>query len=226
MPARTGKFEEADGGTLFLDEIGNIPLHLQAKLLRVLQDRAVVRVGSNWRIPIDIRLVCATNSDITGLVSEGRFREDLYYRINTIHLHLPPLRERRDEIIPLSEMFISEFSERYSRTGLSLGDDSREALCRYDWSGNIRELRNCIEKAVILSGGDVITPDDLQLSERYRHAPEGVPGDDSVNCTLEDMEIKMITNALKKYEGNMSLVAKSLGITRQTLYNKMKRYNF
>ena len=223
---RTGKFEEADGGTLFLDEIGNIPLHLQAKLLRVLQDRAVVRVGSNRRIPIDIRLVCATNSDITGLVSEGRFREDLYYRINTIHLHLPPLRERRDEIIPLSEMFISEFSERYSRTGLSLGDDSREALCRYDWSGNIRELRNCIEKAVILSGGDVITPDDLQLSERYRHAPEGVLGDDSVNCTLEDMEIKMITNALKKYEGNMSLVAKSLGITRQTLYNKMKRYNF
>ena len=223
---RTGKFEEADGGTLFLDEIGNIPLHLQAKLLRVLQDRAVVRVGSNRRIPIDIRLVCATNSDITGLVSEGRFREDLYYRINTIHLHLPPLRERRDEIIPLSEMFISEFSERYSRAGLSLGDDSREALCRYDWSGNIRELRNCIEKAVILSGGDVITPDDLQLSERYRHAPEGVPGDDSVNCTLEDMEIKMITNALKKYEGNMSLVAKSLGITRQTLYNKMKRYNF
>ena len=139
---RTGKFEEADGGTLFLDEIGNIPLHLQAKLLRVLQDRAVVRVGSNRRIPIDIRLVCATNSDITGLVSEGRFREDLYYRINTIHLHLPPLRERRDEIIPLSEMFISEFSERYSRTGLSLGDDSREALCRYDWSGNIRR-RKC-----------------------------------------------------------------------------------
>lgn len=224
---RTGKFEEADGGTLFLDEIGNIPLHLQAKLLRVLQDRAVVRVGSNKPLPVNIRLVCATNSDITGLVSEGRFREDLYYRINTIHLHLPPLRERRDEIIPLSEMFISEFSGKYSRDGLHLGEDSREALCNHDWSGNIRELRNCIEKAVILSVGDMITPNDLQLSEKYRRVPETKSGDEdaSVNGTLEDMEIKMITHALKKYEGNMSLVAKSLGITRQTLYNKMKRYN-
>lgn len=224
---RTGKFEEAAGGTLLLDEIGNIPLHLQAKLLRALQDRAVVRVGSNKPVPVDIRLICATNSDIDGLVASGQFREDLFYRVNTIHLHLPPLRERRDEIIPLSEMFVAEFSEKYFRKGLRLGDDSSRLLREYDWYGNIRELRNCIEKAVILSVGDVITPDALQLSEKYRRVNDAVGDaeDSSVNGTLEDMEIKMISHALKKYEGNMSLVAKSLGITRQTLYNKMKRYN-
>ena len=223
---RTGKFEEAGGGTLFLDEIGNIPLHLQAKLLRALQERAVVRVGSNKPIPIDIRLICATNSDIPALVAGGRFREDLYYRINTIHLHLPPLRERRDEILPLSEMFVKIFSEKYSRDGLFLSTESREALVRHDWSGNIRELQNCIEKAVILTSGNCISPDDLQLSEKYAPRNTGVKeGEDFTAGTLEDMEIKMITHALKEYEGNMSLVAKSLGITRQTLYNKMKRYN-
>lgn len=223
---RTGKFEEAGGGTLFLDEIGNIPLHLQAKLLRALQERAVVRVGSNKPIPIDIRLICATNSDIPALVAGGRFREDLYYRINTIHLHLPPLRERRDEIVPLSEMFVKIFSEKYSRDGLFLSTESREALVRHDWSGNIRELQNCIEKAVILTSGNCISPDDLQLSEKYAPRNTGVKeGEDFTAGTLEDMEIKMITHALKEYEGNMSLVAKSLGITRQTLYNKMKRYN-
>lgn len=223
---RTGKFEEAGGGTLFLDEVGNIPLHLQAKLLRVLQERAVVRVGSNKPVPIDIRLICATNSDIPALVAGGRFREDLYYRINTIHLHLPPLRERRDEIVPLSEMFVKIFSEKYSRDGLFLSAESREALVRHDWSGNIRELQNCIEKAVILVSGNCISPDDLQLSEKYAPRNTGVKeGEDFTVGTLEDMEIKMIAHALKEYEGNMSLVAKSLGITRQTLYNKMKRYN-
>ena len=158
-----GKFEQADGGTLFLDEIGNIPLHLQAKLLRVIQSRSVVRVGGSKAIPVNIRLICATNMDLEQLVREGRFREDLYYRINTVHLALPPLRERKEDIVPLAERFIGQFAGKYHRSLTGLDDSAKTALENGRWSGNIRELQNCIEKAVILSEGTELTAGDLQI---------------------------------------------------------------
>ena len=151
-----GKFEQADGGTLFLDEIGNIPLHLQAKLLRAIQNRSIVRVGGNEAKPINIRLICATNMDLEQLVREGRFREDLYYRINTVHIALPALRERKEDIVPLAQMFLERFAEKYHRPLTGIAPDAAAMLTEGRWSGNIRELQNCIEKAVILSDGNGI----------------------------------------------------------------------
>ena len=217
-----GKFEQADGGTLFLDEIGNIPLHLQAKLLRVLQNRAVTRVGDTRSIPIDIRLICATNKDLEKMVREGEFREDLYYRINTMHLHLPALRERRDEIVPLAEMFLRKYSERYRRNVDGLSLEAEEKLKMHRWSGNIRELQNCIEKAVILSEGHILTADDLQTAPSYE-VEESVTF--SGADTLEMTEEKAIRAAMNRFGGNLSMVAKSLDISRPTLYAKLKKYN-
>ena len=218
----TGKFEQADGGTLFLDEIGNIPLHLQAKLLRVLQNRAVTRVGDTRSIPIDIRLICATNKDLEKMVRDGEFREDLYYRINTMHLHLPALREREDEIVPLAEMFIRKYSERYRREVSGLSPEAKEKLKSYRWSGNIRELQNCIEKAVILSEGSTLTTADLQLAPSQEIAEsETISGEE----TLEMAEEKAIRAAMNRFGGNLSMVAKALDISRPTLYAKLKKYN-
>ena len=218
-----GKFEQADGGTLFLDEIGNIPLHLQAKLLRVLQNRAVTRVGDTKSIPVDIRLICATNKDLEKMVREGEFREDLYYRINTMHLHLPALRERTDEIIPLTEMFISKYAERYRREVTGLTSDAAEKLKTHRWSGNIRELQNSIEKAVILAESQMLTDSDIQLAQvaPARNEPDAKSGED----TLEMAEEKAIRAAMSRFGGNLSMVAKSLEISRPTLYAKLKKYN-
>ena len=217
-----GKFEQADGGTLFLDEIGNIPLHLQAKLLRVLQNRAVTKVGDTKSIPIDIRLICATNKDLEKMVRDGEFREDLYYRINTMHLHLPALREREDEIVPLAEMFVEKYSERYRREVTGLSKDAEEKLRSHRWSGNIRELQNCIEKAVILSEGQTLTADDIQLAASQETAgSEFMSGED----TLEMTEEKAIRAAMNRFGGNLSMVAKALDISRPTLYAKLKKYN-
>ena len=217
-----GKFEQADGGTLFLDEIGNIPLHLQAKLLRVLQNRSITRVGDTKAIPIDIRLICATNKDLEKMVRSGEFREDLYYRINTMHLHLPALRERTDEIIPLAGMFITKYAERYRRTVTGLTPEAQDILKGHYWSGNIRELQNCIEKAVILSDGDTISASDIELTQtRTVREDAAIPG----NETLEEAEEKAIRAALTRFGGNLSMVAKSLNISRPTLYAKLKKYN-
>ncbi len=217
-----GKFEQADGGTLFLDEIGNIPLHLQAKLLRALQNRTITRVGDTKAIPVDIRLICATNKDLEKMVRDGEFREDLYYRINTMHLHLPALRERIDEIAPLAEMFVAKYAERYRRNVSGLTSDALELLKGHVWSGNIRELQNCIEKAVILCDGEVLTVSDIEL-------PQGRAGLHgtvmSGNETLEETEEKAIRAAMARFGGNLSMVAKSLEISRPTLYAKLKKYN-
>ena len=217
-----GKFELADGGTLFLDEIGNIPLHLQAKLLRALQNRTITRVGDTKAIPVDIRLICATNKDLEKMVRDGDFREDLYYRINTMHLHLPALRERIDEIAPLAEMFVAKYAERYRRSVSDLTSDALELLKGHVWSGNIRELQNCIEKAVILCDGEVLTASDIEL-------PQGRAGLHgtvmSGNETLEETEEKAIRAAMARFGGNLSMVAKSLEISRPTLYAKLKKYN-
>ena len=228
-----GKFEQANGGTLFLDEIGNIPLHLQAKLLRVLQNRAIVRVGDTKEIPIDIRLICATNRDIPQMVQDGTFREDLYYRINTMHLQLPPLRQRQDEILPLAERFMHTYAERYHRNVNALAPEAQQALLAHTWSGNIRELNNCIEKAVILSDGDTLTLADLQLP-LPSSTPYPIGGTPSNNQypisdseaveTLEAVEERAIRNAMAQHDGNLSLVAKALNISRPTLYAKLKKY--
>ncbi len=213
-----GKFEQANGGTIFLDEIGNIPLHLQAKLLRVLQNRCITRVGGSESIPVDIRLICATNMDLPAMIEDGRFREDLYYRINTAEIHLPPLRERRDEILPLAERFLSEFSERYVREATDFSDEAKKGLLARRWNGNIRELRNIVEKAVIVSEGPVVGIEDLGLPREVQAA------EDNPSATLEQVEEQAIRDALKKCGGNLSLVAKMLHISRPTLYNKLKKY--
>ena len=213
-----GKFEQADGGTLFLDEVGNIPLHLQAKLLRAIQSRSIVRVGGSRAIPVDIRLICATNKDLEALVREGRFREDLFYRINTVHIALPPLRERREDIVPLAEQFIARFAEKYHRPLASLDDSAKAALEKGRWSGNIRELQNCVEKAVILSEGSILTAKDIQAEAKA-----------SASATLKAVsdaeEERLVREAMERCEGNISAAAKMLGVSRPTLYAKMKKYN-
>ena len=216
---RPGKFEAADHGTLFLDEIGNLPYHLQAKLLTVLQRRTVVRVGSNTPIPVDIRLVCATNRDLPRMVQQGDFREDLLYRINTIHLEIPPLRERPQDILPLAQGFIGRFSRQYGKPAATLTEAAGQKLLRHPWKGNIRELEHAIEKAVIISDSPALPAEAFEL------APTQEPATDAPASTLEDMERQMIRKALDTCSGNLSAVAAQLGITRQTLYNKMKKYN-
>ena len=208
-----GKFEQADGGTLFLDEIGNIPLHLQAKLLRVIQNRSVVRVGGSQSIPVNIRLICATNMDLEALVREGRFREDLYYRINTVHIALPPLRERKEDIVPLAERFVAKFAEKYHRPLTGLDESAKLVLEKERWSGNIRELQNRIEKGVILSEGKYLTAKDIQTD-----SPAGNLSHDTAE------EERLVREAVLRCNGNISAAAKSLGISRPTLYAKMKRY--
>lgn len=212
-----GKFEQADGGTLFLDEIANIPVKSQAKLLRVLQSRSVTRVGDTKSIPVDIRLICATNADMQSMIRDGLFREDLYYRLNTINLELPPLRRRKDCIVPMAMQFMAEFSRKYGREAEALSPMAKMELENYSWPGNIRELRNCIEKAVILSDGKTI--DSFGLDASPKAETEINAGD-----TMENMEEKAIRAAMARFGGNISMVAKSLEISRPTLYAKLKKY--
>lgn len=213
---REGKMETASGSTLFMDEIGNLPLHLQSKMLAVLQNRAVTRLGANEATPIDIRLISATNRDLHEAVSKGEFRQDLLFRINTIHINIPPLRNRREDIVPLAERFIVRYGEKYNKTGLMLSGEAADKLKTHSWEGNIRELQNVIEKAVIMCDGDIILLNHIEL-----HTPQCPLNE---NQTLEEMERQTIANAIAQCGGNLSQVAQQLGITRQTLYNKIKRY--
>ena len=227
----TGKFEQANGGTLFLDEIGNIPIHLQGKLLRVLQNRCITKVGDTRQIPIDIRLICATNMDLEQMIRDGKFREDLYYRINTMHITLPPLRERSDEIKELATSFLQRYAEKYRRNVRKIDSDALNALKLHRWNGNIRELKNSIEKAVIMSEGESLSLQDLQLSIHNPGssvsdtAAKGLSGGTEYNGeTLEMQEERTIRAAMEKCGGNLSLVAKTLNISRPTLYSKLKKY--
>ncbi len=214
---RQGKFEIAHKGTLFLDEIGNLSFHLQAKLLTAIENRQITRIGSNDPIWVDIRLICATNRNIENMVTEGLFREDLLYRINTIQIEMPPLRERGTDIVNLAEFFLGKYTLKYNKRELKLNRQAVDKLVNYSWPGNIRELQNTIEKAVILSDGSVIKPDDL-----YLKAPSGIKSPDSF-ATLEETELQMIRMAIEQNNGNLTAAAEQLGITRQTLYNKLKR---
>ncbi|MGD9557381.1 MAG: sigma-54-dependent transcriptional regulator [Mangrovibacterium sp.] len=215
---RAGKFEVADKGTLFLDEIGNLSFHLQVKLLAALQNREITRIGSNQPIPIDIRLICATNKDLPSLVGRGLFREDLLYRINTIQIEVPPLRERGNDILALAEFFLKKYAWKYDKLSLKLNHQAQEKLLKYSWPGNIRELEHSIEKAVILSENNVLKADDFFLK------PLGGPRTEEDTLRLEEMGKRLILRALEKNPGNVSAAADQLGITRQTLYNKMKKF--
>jgi DNA-binding NtrC family response regulator len=214
---RQGKFEIADKGTLFLDEIGNLSFHLQAKLLTAIENRQISRIGSNLLIPTDIRLICATNRNLENMVHSGLFREDLLYRINTIQIELPPLKERGNDIIILAEFFLKKFTYKYNKPGLKINQQAHEKLLKYSWPGNIRELQHTMEKAVILSESAILKQDDLFL----RH-PRSVKSSDAFT-TLEEMEKQMIEQALEKNSGNFTAAAEQLGITRQTLYNRLKK---
>ncbi|SHF93554.1 DNA-binding transcriptional response regulator, NtrC family, contains REC, AAA-type ATPase, and a Fis-type DNA-binding domains [Mariniphaga anaerophila] len=217
---RTGKIENANNGTLFLDEIGNLPIQLQPKLLAVLQNRVVTPIGTNKPVPVDIRLICATNRNPATMVAEGTFREDLLYRINTIHIEVPPLRERKEDIEAIAIHFLEVYRNKYRKPVKKISAAGLAKLTHYKWPGNVRELQHAIEKAVILSDDKAeLTPDDFFFQ------PVIHDGDDVFEGTLEEMERKMIAKAIKSNNSNLSAVAGQLGVTRQTLYNKMKKYN-
>jgi DNA-binding NtrC family response regulator len=215
---KPGKFELAEGGTLFLDEIGNLSYGLQAKLLTALQRRTIVRVGGSQQIPIDVRLICATNRDLQAMVTQGEFREDLLYRINTIHLHLPALRERKEDIIPLAHRFLQRYAQMYNKSDMTFTPEAEAKMSALPWYGNIRELQHAIEKAVILANGSTISADDIEGAPAHQEKPM-----EEVR-TLDEMERRLIEKTIHDCEGNLSQVASQLGITRQTLYNKIKRY--
>lgn len=216
--SRAGKFEAANGSTLFLDEIGNLSLSLQAKMLAALQNREVTRVGSNKKIPVDIRLIAATNRNIPEMVARSDFREDLYYRINTIQLEIPPLRNRREDIPVFADFFLKKYSTQYNRPGLAFHPTVLEKLKTYPWPGNIRELQHTIEKTVILAEKGIIRLADLSIrplkTSVYSESPN-----------LVDLERQAIETAIQQNDGNLTAAAEQLGVTRQTLYNKLKRFN-
>jgi DNA-binding NtrC family response regulator len=214
--SRQGKFETANKGTLFLDEIGNLSFHLQAKLLSAIENRQITRIGSNQPVLTDIRLICATNRNIENMLNEGLFREDLLYRINTIQIELPPLRERGNDIIILTEFFLKKYTFKYKKPDIRINIQAHDKLLNYSWPGNIRELQHTIEKAVILSDSSVLKPEDLYLKPASSFT--------SINSftTLDEMEQHMIRQALENNDGNFTAAAEQLGITRQTLYNRLK----
>lgn len=215
---RAGKFEAANNGTLFLDEIGNLSYPLQAKLLNALQTREIMRVGSNKPIPINIRLISATNTDIQLAVRNKEFREDLLYRINTIQVEIPPLRKRTEDIPDLARYFLIKYGNKYHKKGLMLSDQALKKLQGYLWPGNIRELQHTIEKAVILAETKVLQADDFLLNKPAANTSA------LENITLDEAERLLIQNSLKRNNANLSAVATELGITRPTLYSKIKKY--
>jgi two-component system NtrC family response regulator len=220
---RHGRFELAHGGTLFLDEIGDLPLHLQVKLLRVLQEREIERLGSSRPIRIDVRLVAATHRDLEALVRERRFRDDLYYRINVVTVALPPLRERRPDIPRLLEHFIARYAERHGKRVTGVTREARDALLRYDYPGNVRELENLVERGVVLTRDDVIGLADLPLAVP---ASDGVPADERATLTaaVEGLERRMIRDALAEADGVQTKAAETLGISERVLRYKLRKY--
>lgn len=217
---RPGRFEIASGGTLFLDEIGNLPLPLQSKILRVLETRQVIRLGSNKAIPINIRLICATNKSIHQMVGENKFRQDLLYRINTVELPLPPLRERVEDIQLLAEHYLQIYCKKYQKPVKTIGPATLTKLTKYQWPGNVRELQHAMERAVILSETKVLQPQDFFFSQ----SEEDKGGMVFETYHLDDVEKIVIQKVMEKYQGNISQAAKELGLTRASLYRRMEKY--
>jgi DNA-binding NtrC family response regulator len=219
---RPGRFEIASGGTLFLDEIGNLSLPLQAKLLSVLQNRSVTRVGSNKSKSIDIRLICATNLPIYDLVKENQFRQDLLYRINTIEIELPSLRDRKEDIDLLAQHFLQIYTKKYNKNIHAISEASRKKMMNYSWPGNVRELQHAIERAVIMSSGHVLNPEDFFFSPSVQEKDKsGVHLED---FHLEEVEKILIRKVLQKYNGNITQAANELGLTRSSLYRRLEKY--
>jgi len=215
---KPGRMEIATGGTIFLDEIGNIPLHLQPKLLTALQNREIHPLGSTLPSSIDVRLITATNVNPYAMVAEGKFREDLLYRINTIQITVPPLRERTEDLLPLAQLFISNFAAKYGKMGITLSTSAVKRLQNHLFPGNVRELEHMMEKAVIMTDTGVITPDDLFIQVRIAQSSR------TGSLGLEENEKRLITEALHLHDYKQSDTCKELGISRKTLYNKMKKY--
>jgi DNA-binding NtrC family response regulator len=215
---RVGRFELADGGTLFLDEIANLSLAQQAKLLRVLQEGEFERVGSSRSRRVDVRILAATNADVRTEVAAGRFREDLFFRLNTVEIHLPPLRERRDDIPLLAGHFLHQFAARYRRQVSGFSPDGMRALLAYSWPGNVRELAHAVERATLLAEGGAVTAADLN----FRAVTDAAPKLDEMS--LEEVERALITKALARHDGNVSLAAQALGLSRSALYRRLQRH--
>lgn len=217
---RAGRFEAASKGTIFLDEIGNLSFSLQSKLLSVLQSRKVVRLGTNKEIPIDVRLICATNMPLYQMVKEGKFRQDLLYRINTVELNIPPLRERIDDISPLVDHFLQIYCKKYKMPLKRLNASTMKRLEKHHWPGNVRELQHAVERAVIMSESNILQPQDFFLSQM----DEQIEGMEPDNYNLEDTERLLIRKVIDKHGGNISKAAKELGLTRASLYRRIEKY--
>jgi two-component system response regulator HydG len=214
---RAGRFQLAQGGTLFLDEIGNMSPSAQSKLLQALQTLQITPVGSDRSIQIDTRVICATNQPLREMIAQGRFREDLLYRINTVELHIPPLRERGDDIDLLTDHFLAMYARKYRKNAFRLLPETRQLLRRYTWPGNVRELQHTLERAVILCEDEIISPSDFQF-------PQLAAGQTAITLNLDDNEKRLITEALEKYKGNISKAAQALGLTRAALYRRMEKH--
>lgn len=224
---KAGKFEAADGGTIFLDEVAEIPLHLQPKILRVLQEGEIDKIGAIQPLKVDVRIITATNRDLEEMIGQNRFREDLYYRINIVPIHLPPLRERKDDIPLLADHFLRTYAEKYKRGNIHFDKSVFPFFERYEWPGNVRELENTVERMIIMSRNDLLKEDNLPASIRSsRDVSPFVLRDlpvDGIN--LEDVEKELIRKALEKNDWNQSKAAKYLGISRQTLLYRMKKHH-
>ena len=216
--SKAGRMEIASGGTLFLDEIGNLSLSMQSKLLTAIEKRKISRLGATSSIPIDVRLICATNANIRQMVEEGTFRQDLLYRINTIEIHIPPLRERGEDVLLLADYFLQRFNHKYKKQINGLNREAKQKLMRYAWPGNVRELQHAIERAVIMSDASLLRPNDFMLKPQ----PEKKSELEEI-LNLEQLEKRAIELALKKCGGNVSQAAELLGVTRYALYRKMEK---
>jgi len=219
--SRAGRFEIADGGTLFLDEIGNLPVEMQIKLLTVLENREVARVGSNKYKSINIRIICATNMELHKLISENKFRKDLFYRINTVEILLPPLRERTGDIHLLAEYFLEIYKKKYNKPNLKISQSAINKLENFQWAGNVRELQHTIEKSVILSDSNILTPNNFILSP----SEQNEDGLSLKNHNLEEIEKYTIKKVLRNNNDNITKAAKELGLTRTSLYRRMEKYS-
>ncbi len=224
MYQRKGKFEYAHHGTLFLDEIGDMPLSTQVKLLRVIEDGIITRIGSNESVEVNVRLIAATNQDLEKLIKEGKFREDLYFRLNVVSIKLPPLRERHEDIPLLIDAFLHEFSIIHNKNTSSISTDARKILYNYSWPGNVRELRNCIESMIVVSAKDILTNDDVPDHILQRSGKTIITPSLTAGITIEEAERELIKNTLATMNGNREEAAKMLGIGERTLYRKLDRY--
>lgn len=224
--AKKGRFELADAGTIFLDEIGDIPINLQVKLLRVLQEHQIERLGSTENINIDVRIIAATHQNLEEKIKDGSFREDLYYRLNIVSLHIPPLRERREDILPLIEHFMEKYSKENNKPKLSLSKEAVDLLIKYNFPGNVRELENVIERAVVLCRSEAITVNDLPNVVKGFKAEKEIPVNDDATIIeqVEALEKKLIYDALSKANGNQSMAGRLLGLTERNLRYKMQKY--